>query len=122
MAKVEGSNPFIRLRQNPRISGGFVVEVVRRWGISSRGYHPWVQNVAQNTGRRASRLHWGRWFEQLVGGGIVVREMDHIVLGPGMREPRAHRVDDEQGRAGTQAMAAGFAARALAVAGEAEST
>ena len=25
MAKVEGSNPFIRFRQNPRISGGFVV-------------------------------------------------------------------------------------------------
>jgi hypothetical protein len=23
MAKVEGSNPFIRFKQNPRISGGF---------------------------------------------------------------------------------------------------
>ncbi len=30
MAKVEGSNPFIRFRQNPRISGGFVVSGVGR--------------------------------------------------------------------------------------------
>jgi hypothetical protein len=29
MAKVEGSNPFIRFTQNPRISGGFVVCVVK---------------------------------------------------------------------------------------------
>jgi hypothetical protein len=41
MAKVEGSNPFIRFTQNPRNCGGFVVS---EWGgLEAPG--PWVAAV-----------------------------------------------------------------------------
>jgi hypothetical protein len=44
MAKVEGSNPFIRFKQNPRLSGGFVRYWDRCTGTphpvgTTRGYH-----------------------------------------------------------------------------------
>ena len=44
MAKVEGSNPFIRFKQNPRISGGFV-------RVGSQADHP-TRLVGTTSGRR----------------------------------------------------------------------
>jgi hypothetical protein len=46
MAKVEGSNPFIRFTQNPLISGGFVVSMVGR----VRRLLPWVPPVRTKCG------------------------------------------------------------------------
>jgi hypothetical protein len=52
MAKVEGSNPFIRFRQNPLIYGGFVVSGAG--GAQPNG--PWVAVVGSKRRRKRSGL------------------------------------------------------------------
>src|SRR5271157_5824556 len=70
MAKVEGSNPFIRFIQNPWISGGFVVSRVppgRSYVVvgTKGGYHTrallpayfWLRAVQLAGERKANRAH-----------------------------------------------------------------